>query len=392
MSSEKPVILIVDDEKLNRKLLGAHLSGNGYTVWEAENGSEALGKAAELPDLILLDVMMPKMNGFDVCAHLKKSEATRRIPVIYLSALKDSESKVRGLELGGVDFVSKPYNGPELLSRVKAHLTIRRQEEELSRYAATLEQMVEERTQQLIHADRLATLGTFAAAIAHEINGPLTYISISTELLAVFWEKIKTLPQKGWNEEKTGMATNEIDEFDTYVGRIDEGYKRISQLVEALRTYSGKNVEGFETAFLADPVNDAVRLLQYKFKYGVSIENAIPADLRISCNRRKLSQVFINLFSNAIDAMANQTGSLMVEAVSSGDCVTIKVRDNGPGIPDAVAQKIFDPFFTTKGEAHGTGLGLFIVKKIIEEHGGKISLAPFNGAGAQFDIELPLDG
>ncbi|MDR3569451.1 MAG: response regulator [Syntrophobacteraceae bacterium] len=390
MSSETPIILIVDDEQLNRKLIEAHLVSRGYTVWEAESGSEALQKAAQIPDLILLDVMMPEASGFEVCRSLKESEATRRIPVIYLSALKDSESKVRGLELGGVDFVSKPFNGPELLARIKAHLTIRRQEEELGRYAKTLEQMVEDRTQQLIHADRLATVGTFAAAIVHEINNPLTIISAGTELIKMFRDDVETFLLKHLQEEQTAGLVKEMAEFDTYLAQIEEGHKRIFQVADTLRAYSRANGEGSELCLLADPVNDAVRLLQYRVKHGVSIENSIPSDLMIFCNRRKLSQVFVNLFSNAIDAMVDQRGSIEVEAVAAGASVEIRVKDSGAGIPDKDAEKIFDPFFTTKAEDKGTGLGLFIVKSIIDEHGGKIGLAKFCGLGAEFAIELPL--
>ena len=125
MSEEKQTILIVDDERLNLKLLKAHLSVQGYTVLEAASGAEALEKAKEKPDLILLDIMMPNMDGFECCPRLKENEDTRDIPVIYLSALLDSKSKVRGLSLGGVDFISKPYDAPELLARVKTHLSLR---------------------------------------------------------------------------------------------------------------------------------------------------------------------------------------------------------------------------------------------------------------------------
>jgi signal transduction histidine kinase len=390
MSVEKQTILIVDDEELNRKLLRAQLSMLGFTVWEAASGSEALERAKEKPDLILLDVMMPKMDGFEVCRRLKESEATCGIPVIYLSALKNSQDKVRGLALGGVDYISKPYDGPELLARVKTHLTIRRQEQELSRYAKELENMVEQRTQQLIHADRLATIGTFAAAIMHEINGPLAYISGNAELLKLFWGKAGPFLERFSGEDPTGAIGKGIPTVDGFIKWIVEGVSRIAETVKTLKTYARKDEGDMEPCFLADPVSDAVRLIEYKCKHGVSIEVSIPPGLRISCNRRKISQIFINLFANAIDAMPNQTGLIRVDAVPVNGRVNIKVKDNGSGIPDTISETIFDPFVTTKGEAKGTGLGLYIVRSIIEEHGGNISLAPPDGTGADFRIELPL--
>ena len=390
MSSENPIILIVDDELVNRKLLKAHLLARGYEVWEAGSGSEAVETAARMPDLILLDVMMPETDGYEVCRRLKDCDATRRIPVIFLSALEDSKSRVRGFELGAVDFVSKPFNGPELVARIKAHLTIRRQEEELGRYAKTLEQMVEERTRQLIHADRLATIGTLAAAIVHEINNPLSFISASVDLMKMTGAELDASLRGQSKEEQTAALKNGLLKFDTYLARIDEGYRRIFQLSETLRTYSLGSLEGRAPCFLADPVTDALRLLEYRLKTGVAIESSIPGDLRISCNRRKLSQVFINLFSNAMDAMPGGRGTIKVEARSAGARVTIRVKDSGAGIPDDVGQQIFDPFFTTKTEDRGTGLGLFIVKSIVEEHGGRIALAPFDGMGAEFLVELPL--
>ncbi len=228
MPEEQQTILVVDDEQPNRKLLRAQLSVMGYTVREADSGSEALEMAREKPDLILLDVMMPNMDGFEVCRRLKESEATRDIPVIYLSAMKDAKSKVHGLAAGGVDYISKPYDGPELLARVKTHLTLHRQEEELSRYARQLQLMVEERTRQLIHADRLATLGTFAAAIAHEVNGPLHYIGGSAELLKLFWNEAEPFLQQYVNADRTGKLEKGIPKISSYIEAILEETERIA--------------------------------------------------------------------------------------------------------------------------------------------------------------------
>jgi len=148
-------ILIVDDEPVNLKLLGAHLRKGGYAVMEAADGYEALEKAeARLPDLVLLDIMMPGMDGLEVCRLLKEKEVTRDIPVIFLSALSDSEVKTKGLEVGGVDYISKPFDSRELLARVRTHLTLKRQEQQIRSYAGNLEEMVRQRTSELSEARR----------------------------------------------------------------------------------------------------------------------------------------------------------------------------------------------------------------------------------------------
>jgi signal transduction histidine kinase len=251
--------------------------------------------------------------------------------------------------------------------------------------------MVEERTQQLLHADRLATIGTFAAAVAHEVNGPLTYIGASAELLQLFWEEVKPFMNRHVSGDETAHhAAGKVPRVDGYIAAILEGQKRIAQTVDTLRTYSRKDGESIEPCFLTDPADDAVRLVRHRCKHGVSIEISIPPDLRILCNRRKISQVFINLFANAIDAMPEQRGFIRVDAVPADGCVNITIKDSGYGIPDKMSEIIFDPFYTTKGEEQGTGLGLYIVRNIIQEQGGKIFLAPYDGTGAQFHITLPL--
>jgi len=139
-------ILVVDDEPINIRVLHAYLARAGHQILEAQSGQEALEKAGQQPDLILLDVMMPGMDGLETCRQLKQQDATRNIPVIFLSALSDSEFKTKGLEAGGVDYVIKPFDSKELLARVHTHLTLRDQERQIREYADNLQAMVEERT------------------------------------------------------------------------------------------------------------------------------------------------------------------------------------------------------------------------------------------------------
>ena len=170
-SAKDTRILVIDDDPVVHKLLAAMLRREGYLVISADDGRQGLDMAHKfIPDLILLDVMMPDMDGYLVVSTLKGDADTKEIPVIFVSAKDESSDRVLGLELGAADFIKKPFDRAELIVRVKTQLKLKRQEMELRDYSRNLEEMVAERTQMLIHADRLASLGTLSAGIAHEIN------------------------------------------------------------------------------------------------------------------------------------------------------------------------------------------------------------------------------
>ena len=391
MAEVKEKILIVDDEPLNLKVLKIHLAAAGYAVLDASGGKDAVAVAvAEAPDLILLDIMMPVMDGFEVCRILKSDPLTAEIPVIYLSALHDTRNKVVGFETGGVDYICKPFEAGELLARVRLHLTIRRQEMEIRNYMQKLEEMVEERTRQLVHADRLATLGTFASAVVHEINNPVTYISGNAELVKMFMVSARPILERNSGEDETGLLGKMIDRVDGMLDSIMDGSRRIQKMVAGLKGYARQGEERKACCRLADCVVDAVNLVGHRFKLGISIQVDVSKDIQILCDSQKISQVIVNLLNNSIDAMEGRRGKIVVKAATELDeAVVLTVRDEGPGISDETAEKIFDPFFTTKPKEKGTGLGLFIIKSIVNEHGGDIWLMPHDGNGAEFRIRMP---
>ncbi|MGA1841326.1 MAG: response regulator [bacterium] len=378
-------ILIVDDVPHNIQVLANILKEAGYRLGFAKDGEAALThmKSAKF-DLILLDIMMPGIDGYGVCTQLKKDSQTRDIPVIFITALHGTENKTKGFELGAVDYITKPFDTREVLARVKTHLTIRD-------YATQLEQMVEERTRQLVHADRLATMGTFSAAIIHEINSPLSYIMGNTKLLELFWNNSRPILEGHAEEDKTGYLVKDVKEVDEWLKYLQEGCDRISHLVKSLKAYSRQSDIQREQTPLLDIINDSLYLIGHKLKIrGITIEVTGSLDLKIYCDPQKISQVFVNLLDNACDAITDQKGRITIDVNTlNDDNVSIRIRDNGPGISKEMADKIFEPFFTTKNKDCGTGLGLFIVKTIIKEHGGRISLSPFQGKGTEFTIILP---
>ncbi|MBN1614931.1 MAG: hybrid sensor histidine kinase/response regulator [Deltaproteobacteria bacterium] len=383
--------MIIDDEPVNLRLLKAILSTQGYSLLEAEGGLEGIEKAKRGVDLILLDIMMPDVDGFETCLRLKADEATKDIPVIFLSAVHNPESKALGFEKGGVDYVNKPFSTHELLARIKAHLTIRQQRVELQNYATQLEQMVEERTQQLIHADRLAVLGTFSAAIIHEINNPIMFISGNAELAKAALNLAEPALARHASEETSGNIRELVQRMGDKMDAVLDGCERITRIVNRLKDYGKRNDEDKGLFKLSTTVNDALHMLNYRvLNRGIAIETDIPENIEISGDRQSICQVFVNLYNNAIDAMDKGIGAISVRAWTDLNRVFIRMKDNGPGVPDELAEKIFHPFFTTKRDSTGTGLGMFIVRSILEEHNGCIVLLPSDGTGAHFEITLPL--
>lgn len=390
MDSLKKSILIVDDVAVNRKTIAKHLAAMGYETMAVETGKTALETAAQIkPALILLDILLPDMNGIDVCRHLKADKATERLPVIFLSSLEDTETKTLGFEAGGVDYINKPVDPRELVARVRTHLTLQEQQQRIATYADTLEAMVSERDHLLVHADRLATLGTFSAAVAHEINNPVTYIMGNVELLKHTWKVARPILENHLDEDGSGHLNKAVGRVDKKLELILDGAQRVSELVADFRAYSRQTEMTRRTCRLTHIVKDASNLLLHRVKRGYRIQVDVPRDIKISANQQKLSQVFVNLFNNAMDAMGNTKGTIEINALRRNGSVDIVVRDDGPGIDPGSGPKIFEPYFTTKEAENGTGLGLYIVRSIIEEHDGTIDLAPCAGNGAQFQITLP---
>ncbi|MBF0181202.1 MAG: PAS domain S-box protein [Magnetococcales bacterium] len=273
-------------------------------------------------------------------------------------------------------------------------LTARKQtERQLKEYAEKLETMVEERTRQLLHTERLATLGTFAAGIGHEIKNPNSFITGNIAFLRQFWSQAAPLLEQAAATDPKGRVARFLTEVQPALEGIEKGSQRITTIIDSLKSYASGNREtGKRAVALREPLREARTLLQHRLKHGVRLEESLPEDLTLTCNAQEISQVFINLFTNAMDAMEEHGVTdrfIEVEGRWEGDGVRIVVRDNGPGIPKESRARIFEPFVTTKGPTRGTGLGLSIVKGIVEGHLGRISLLDDGGPGAGFLIEFP---
>ncbi|MEO5350256.1 MAG: ATP-binding protein [Magnetococcus sp. YQC-3] len=257
-----------------------------------------------------------------------------------------------------------------------------------------LEELVLSRTKQLVHADRLASLGTFASGMAHEINNPNSFISGNIACLKQFWSIAYPLLKKHQNEDPSGRIANFLDEVDKSLDDMMDGSKRISIIIDSLKKYakSGMGIDKAEYRLL-EPVLDAKNILVHRLKDGTQITLHIPESLLIMCDRQQISQVFVNLISNSMDAMdesaMTHNREVTIQATREENHIWVRVRDNGPGIPEAIIDNIFDPFYTSKGKTKGTGLGLSIVHGIIQDHAGQITVSSSPGEGTEFLIILP---
>ena len=366
--SASHTILIVDDKLENIEILIRVLERVGFELLVARNGHEVFEVLQHAsPNIILLDVMMPDMNGFEVCRRLKADERTRDIPVIFLSALIEHTDKLRGFELGAVDYITKPFQHEEVLARVKTHLTIR----DLQTRLQDANQSLRQRTDELETTNK--ELRNFAYIVSHDLKAPLRGISqLSTWLIQDYGE---TLPQEG----------KEL--LDLLIDRV----KRMDRLIDGILAYSraGRPSETVEEIDLNLLLSEIVKSLMPPASIQVIYDNSLPM---LNGNTTQIAQVFQNLLSNAIKFMDKPEGHIRVGCAEDGEYWRFWIADNGPGIETQHHERIFQIFQTlrgTSGESENSGVGLSIVKKVIETHGGKIWVESTPGAGSTFWFTLP---
>lgn len=381
-NSIRPVILIADDEPDMRRYLRAELEEE-YDLIEAVDGAQALAKSQQFrPDIILLDMMMPEMDGLEVCRALRAQDATANIPVVLLTARADEETKFDALQAGANDFLAKPFSSNELQARVKnlieTHYFHRKLSKQNLALKSAIEQIKETETQ-LVQSEKLASLGRLSAGIIHEINNPLNF-----SLTGIY-----TLRNKGKQ-----LDLKDRVEYEAVLNDIEEGLKRVRNIVSDLRSFTHPGGGISEMVDVPEVVNAALRFLAGEWKDKVHIEQEIPANQIIWANRNQVIHVLVNLIQNSIDALADKKfGSgdkptIRIEGRIEGDRSLITVRDNGSGIDSKIADKIFDPFFTTKEVGKGMGLGLSICYRIMQGYGGQISVKSESGKFTKFTLDF----
>ena len=371
--SNQPSILVVDDTPANLRVLSGMLKDRGYRVRPAPNGKLAL-KAAESnpPDLILLDIMMPEMDGYEVCRRLKENEDLKDIPVIFISALTETFDKVKAFRIGGVDYVTKPFQIEEVHARVETHLRLRRLQLEL-----------EERNRELAHRNeelmRLEKLrDDLTHMIVHDLNNPLTAILGRAQLMRLSKEPLTENQRKDLlrieqsGDRLSGMIRNLLD-----ISRMEEG--RLALKSEPVR--------------LEEIVQVCVEeIVQASEGQDVTVQVAPDLPL-VNGDRDLLSRVVMNLLSNAM-RYTPTGGEIHAEADRSSEGgIQVSVSDTGYGIAEEFQEKIFEKFWQVEakeaGERVGSGLGLAFCRMAVEAHGGRIWVESEVGRGSTFCFTIP---
>ncbi len=428
--AETGLILVVDDTITNLEIISYLLKNAGFETITAVNGDKALKTVQEKePDLILLDLMMPGMNGFDTCKKLKENPETSDIPVIFMTAIADTESKVKGLNLGAVDYIIKPFQEEEVVARIRTHLQLRN-------LTKTLESRVLERTAelsralkdlqesqiQLVQKEKMSALGNLVAGVAHEINNPMGFIAGNLQPAISYIHDlfhIIDLYQKHYPEPVSEIQ-EEIAAIDLEYVRADlpnlissmkEGIQRIRNISTSLRTFSRGDTENKVSCNIHDGIDSTLMILRHRLKASpeypeIQVIRNYGTLPPIECFIGQMNQVFMNLLANAIDALeeSNSQRSLAEIKINPHKIwihttlhkdkkhIIISIKDNGIGIANEIQAKIFDHLFTTKPVDRGTGLGLSIARQIIvEKHGGNLEVNSVLGEGSEFVITMPIN-
>lgn len=447
-------ILIVDDNPTNLEVLSDTLTADGFQVAVAIDGETALEQLKYYQaELIILDIMMPGLDGFETCKRLQSNPLTCDIPVIFATALSDVNNKLTGLSLGAVDYITKPFQCEEVLARIQIQLKLRKldkvlkeqnlllKQEILQRQAAenllkklnqelekrvynrTIElsktlQKLEQTQVQLVHNEKMSSLGRLVAGIAHEINNPINFIYANLHyamehsqnlftLLELCQKNMTSLPGEIQHYFKEVDFEYLQEDLPKILSSMEVGSERISQIVRSLRNFSRLDEAHKKSVNIHEGIESTLLILQERLKgradhQKIQVIRAYGELPLVECYASHLNQVFMNLLINAIDALDEQNSAPLLinklepptiwirTEISHQNWVTISISDNGSGIPTDIQSKIFDPFFTTKPVGKGTGLGLSISYQIIvEKHHGQLSCYSEIGKRTEFVINIP---
>jgi two-component system NtrC family sensor kinase len=413
-----PAVLVVDDVEANLKSMRAVLEGMRCDVVVASSGNDALRELLHREfALMLLDVQMPEMDGYEVARYVKENPYTREVPIVFLTAMnEDIDSVLRGYDSGAVDFLFKPINPAILRGKVRVFLelcrnkmqieesrvALERAHAEMATVAHTKAELVEQfraanaeletaynhlaTTQsQLVQAAKMASLGELVAGIAHEINNPLAFVQshLSTvkRTLAGLDERVRPV-----------LDENGIKHWERAQNRLSEmhiGTERISELVVKLRTFSRLDEGTIKSVSVKECVQSVLTISKHRLDERVQVVTELGEPDTIECYAGLLNQALMNLVSNAIDAIDGE-GTLTIESGASGGEYRISVADTGSGIPEALRQRVCEPFFTTKPPGKGTGLGLSITYSIVQKHGGHLDIESNGERGTRMTIRIPV--
>jgi two-component system sensor histidine kinase/response regulator len=359
----RPVVLVVDDEPKNVQLLTDLLEARDYVVCPAADGEQGLALARDrLPDVVLLDVMMPRLNGFEVCRRLKGEQRTAIIPVLLVTSLDARQDRIAGIDAGANDFITKPIDSADLILRVRNAATTKRLHDQVATQLRQLQELE-------------AALDTLTHMIVHDLRSPLTGLRAYLDLLQMAADG---------NPEVKEYAS----EAQVIAGRLTE---MISQVLDVSRMESGRMPLSLKETDFVTLLPAAIASLGPP-PSGIAVSYNMPdGPVTVSSDPDLISRVLVNLVGNAFK-FTPRDGRVEIGLVSEPDRVRITVTDNGPGVPPEFRGKVFEKFgqapLGQSSASRSSGLGLTFCKLAVEAHGGRIGLESAQTGGARFWIEL----
>jgi signal transduction histidine kinase len=363
--TEQPAsILIVDDTIENLRLLAALLGERGFEARPVRSGAEALEAAKHAaPDLILLDITMPGMDGYETCTRLKSMPGLADVPIIFITALGELADKVKAFEVGGADYITKPFQIEEVLARVRVHMALRKAQVELAQNYDRLRSL-EQLRDELIHM------------VVHDMRSPLTVVLAQLQFI---------------HDDISGVVAEPVmKDLDAAIQAAGVINRMANDLLDVSRMEEGKlplNRQATDLAQLARAVQTAISGWQRGRTMDVDAPGPVPAD----CDPEIVRRVLENLVSNAIKHTP-EDGTITI-ALTPGSPSRVAVMDRGPGVPAQARDRIFEKFGTLATRQsqtyHSAGLGLAFCKLAVEAHGGRIGIDDRDGGGSVFWFELP---
>lgn len=366
IENNKPLILMVDDISKNLQLLGNLLDGEDYSLAFATSGAETLKMLENIsPDLILLDIMMPEMDGYEVCQSIKANPKTTDIPVIFITGKAEHEDLIKGFKVGATDFVTKPFNAAELLSRVSTHIELKLSRDKLKKYNDELQKLN-------------STKNKFFSIIAHDLRSPFSGFLGLTQLM---------------NEDLDRLSKEELR---VIADNMNKAAVKLYNFLENLLEWSRSQMNTIKIDLQKNNINkifnDIINISKESLKNkNITLNNNLNEDINLVCDYHTISTAFRNIISNAIKFTPNN-GNIIVSSLEDGDFITISIADSGVGIPESQLNTIFeiDKKIVTSGtnKEKGSGLGLLLVKEFVEKNDGKINITSELNRGTKVNITL----
>lgn len=405
-------ILIVDDSKLNRVYAKGFIEHSNIDaeIFEAENGEKALEVLMKSNiDIVILDIVMPIMDGVHTLKYIRKNPNWSHVKVLMYSSITEQELLRSCFELGASDFIHKPIEEVEFISRLNNSIRQLKDELELKQYIKEIEKqksIIMETNLHLIQSEKMAAIGHLAAGVAHEINNPIGFVMSNFEVLKEYINDMKSIhetirhPSEDIMHEKE-INANEISEvFEDIEGIIAEtkiGLERVTQIVKSLRNFSRVDFLQEKSYYnINQGIKDTLIIANNHIKYNANVHVTYGEIFEVEAIGNEINQVILNLIMNSVDSIKekyeNEMGDIFIETYIKGDYVVMMIKDHGVGIADGDIKNVFNPFFTTKDVGKGMGLGLSVSYDIVvNKHHGKFEVESDSEEGTIFRMYLPIN-